>query len=248
MDVSITQVPIWISILFILSFGTIPVFLIINAVQLIYKRYNIENSSKISKKIGLFYFFYFITIALVSLTGFFSENAIPPRIMLTAILPLFLFYLLYVQKTEWFKFVFSQIKLEQLVFIHLFRFVGVFFFIGYFYDALPREFAFIGGSGDIVSAIIAIPVFIALKKKMRFAKLIVWIFNIIGLLDILSVLITATILTRQAIENNTPGIEQFGTFPFIWIPAFAPATIIFLHILIFKKLKEQRQITGYNNL
>lgn len=240
MDLSITQVPIWISILFILSFGTIPIFLIINAVKSIYKKCNIEHYSKVSKKIGFFYFSYFIIIAIISLTGFFAKNAIPPRIMLTAILPLFLFYLLYVQKTEWFKLVFSQIKLEQLVFIHVFRFVGAFFFIGYFYDVLPRQFAFIGGSGDIVSAIIAIPVFIALKKKMKFAKLFVWIFNIIGLLDIISVLITATIITRQAIENNTPGIEQFGTFPFSWIPAFAPATIIFLHILIFKKLKEQK--------
>lgn len=37
-------------------------------------------------------------------------------------------------------------------------------------------------------------------------------------------------------NSSSQGIEQFGTFPFSWIPAFAPATIIFLHILIFKKL------------
>jgi len=35
-------------------------------------------------------------------------------------------------------------------------------------------------------------------------------------------------------ENNEPGVAQFDTFPFSWIPAFAPATIIFLHILVFK--------------
>ncbi len=238
MDLSVTQVPIWISILFILSFGTIPTLLIINAVKSTYHRIDIEKRSKISKKIGLFYFSYFVIIALVSLTGFFAKNTIPPRILLTSVLPLFLFYIFYVQKKEWFKSVFKQIKLEQLVLIHIFRFVGSFFFVGYFYEVLPRQFAFIGGTGDIISAIIAIPVFIALKKKMKLARLFVWIFNIIGLLDIVSVLITATILTKQAIENNTPGIEQFGTFPFSWIPAFAPATIIFLHILIFKKLKE----------
>lgn len=248
MDLSITQVPIWVSILFILSFGTIPIFLIINVVKTTYLKCNLGGCSKISKEIGLFYFSYFLVIAIVSLTGFFTKNAIPPRIMLTAIIPLFLFYFFYIQKTEWFKLVFKQVKLEKLVLIHTFRFVGAFFFVGYFYNALPKQFAFIGGTGDIISAVLAIPVFIAIKKKMKHAKSFVWIFNIIGLLDIISVLITATVLTRQAIENNTPGIEQFGTFPFSWIPAFAPATIIFLHILIFKKLNEQKQITGYNNV
>lgn len=65
----------------------------------------------------------------------------------------------------------------------------------------------------------------------------VWIWNVIGLVDIVSVLSTAVILTKLAMENNAPGVKQFGTFPFSWIPAFAPATIIFLHVLIFKTLK-----------
>lgn len=240
MVVSITEVPIWISILFIISFSTVPAFLITNAVKSAYKNGNIESSYSIRKKIIWFYSLYFTIIALVSLTGFFEKNVLPPRIILTSVIPLFLFYLFYVQKTKWFKLVMEHIKLEQLIFIHLFRFVGVFFFIVYYYDAIPKEFAFIGGTGDVISAILVIPVVIALKRGSSFANRLAWFWNIVGLLDIISVLITATILTKLSIDNDELGVSQFGTFPFSWIPAFAPATIIFLHLLVFKKLKELR--------
>lgn len=238
MDSFLTQVPVWISVLFVISFTTVPVYLIANAVKAAYKNSDTIFDSGITKKIFLFYWTLFAIVTIVSLTGFFVVNVLPPRIIAFVVIPLFLFYLIYVQRTEWFKFAFKHIKLEQLIFIHLFRLVGVFFFLGYSYDALPKEFAYIGGAGDILTAFLAIPVVIALRKKLSFAKLLAWIWNIIGLLDIFSVIITAILITRLAIENNGPGVQQFGTFPFSWIPAFAPATIIFLHLLVFRKLKE----------
>jgi len=241
MELSITQVPIWVSALFIISFSTIPVYLIVNAVKLALKNSGNSKKSVIDRKIFLFYWSYFLIIALISFTGFFEKNVLPPRIIVFASIPLFLFYLFYVQKTKWFQLAFKHIKLEQLIYIHLFRFVGVFFFLAYSYDTIPKEFAYIGGAGDILTAILAIPVMMALRKGLSFAKKLVWIWNIIGLLDILSVLTTATILTRLAVENNEAGVQQFGTFPFSWIPAFAPATIIFLHLLVFKKLNQRNK-------
>lgn len=240
MDFSTTPVPIWVSIIFILSFSTVPVFLIANATK---KTYDLENNKAgtlIYKRILLFYWSYFALIALVSLTGFFAVNIIPPRIIIYSTLPLFLFYTLFIYKRSWFQVILFRIRLDQLVYIHLFRFVGVFFFLAYFYNAIPKEFAFIGGIGDILTAFLAIPLIIALRKKMPFAKQFAWIWNIIGLLDILCVLTSAIILTLKAIENQEIGVLQFGSFPFSWIPAFAPATIIFIHLLIFKKLTEDK--------
>lgn len=236
MNLSITSVPAWLSIFFAISFITIPLFLIINTVKITFKNAEIQGYQKVKNKIILFYLIYFLIIAVISLTGFFYKNTIPPRIIITTTIPLFLFYLFYVQRTKWFKTVFEYVKLEQLIFINVFRFVGVFFFLCYAYNVLPKEFAFIGGSGDIISALLAILVVLAIKNKMKHTKKLAFIWNIIGLMDILSVITTATILTQQAVQNNTLGVQQFGTFPFSWIPAFAPATIVFLHILVFKKL------------
>jgi len=238
MDLAITEVPAWLSITFILCFATIPVFLITNTVKNVFKLNNPEKGASLKNRIVLFYGLYFTVIALVSLTGFFKVNIIPPKIILFSTFPLVLFYLLYVQKTAWFKFLFKHIKIEQLIFIHLFRFVGVFFLLVYSYNAIPKQFAFVGGIGDIVTAALVLPVIWARKKKMPFAKILTWIWNIIGVVDILSVLVTAIVITKIAIKTNVAGVQQFGTFPFSWIPAFAPPLIIFLHVLIFRKLKE----------
>jgi len=241
MELSITQVPIWLSAVFICCFLTFPILLINRSVKLAYFDGNISKSSNITKKIAVFYLCYFLLTGLISLSGFFMKNVLPPRIILFTTIPLFLFYILYVQRTQWFQIVFQHIKIEHLVSIHLFRFVGIFFFLTYDYDAIPKTFAYIGGTGDILTAVLAIPLIIALKKKIKSANILTWIWNIIGLVDIFSVLTCAIVITRMSIENNTNGVQQFGTFPFSWIPAFAPATIIFVHILIFKKLKEYNQ-------
>lgn len=238
MDVSITQVPVWVSISFFVLFSTIPVFLIANTVKVAALEANIDNPSRLKRRILLFYWLYLTIIAILSLIGFFIENTLPPRIFIFSVIPLFLFYMLYIQRQQWFKSIFKQITLKQLVRIHIFRFVGVFFFIVYAYGALPKTFAFIGGAGDILTAFLAIPIIIILQRKASYTKPLVLVWNIIGLLDICSVVVTAIIITRQAIEHNEPGVQEFGTFPFSWIPAMAPATIIFLHLLIFRKLKE----------
>ena len=237
MDLHISQVPIWISGLFSIIFCTLPILLIANAIKQAFENAGLKSSLKIKKQIFVFYGLYFLIIAIMSLSGVFVKNTLPPRIMIIAVVPLFFFYLFYVKGRGWFKLVFKNIKLEQLIFIHVFRFVGFFFIVAYFYGALPKAFAFIGGIGDIVSAVLAIVVVVALRKKSLFAIPLVWVWNVIGLLDIISILTTAIILTKSSIENNTQGVAQFGTFPFSWIPAFAPATIIFLHILVFEKLK-----------
>jgi len=239
MDLSITEVPTWLSIVFILCFATIPVWLITKTVENIFKTNKAKKGALLRKKIILFYGFYFTVVALISLTGFFKVNIIPPRIIVFTTIPLLLFYLFYVQNTSWFKFLFRQIKLEQLIFIHIFRFIGVFFLLVYMYEAIPKQFALIGGIGDIVTAILVIPVIWIIKMKLSFSKTLAWLWNIIGVIDIISVLATAFIVTKVAATTNDVGVQQFGTFPFSWIPAFAPATIIFLHLLIFKKLLQR---------
>ena len=237
MDLSITQVPIWISVVFGLSMISVPVLLIsrLAITPSIDTRY-LPSRDK-ARQIAVFYFLFFLLMALISLTGFFTVNTLPPRVIVFAAIPLLLFYLLYVQRQAWFKSAFAAVTVAQLIQVHVFRFVGVFFYILYAYEALPRPFAVIGGTGDILTALLAIPTVYFLKKKAAFAKALAWAWNIFGLLDILSVIAVAIVTTRFAIANNETGVGQFGTFPFSWIPTFAPATIIFLHILIFRKLR-----------
>ncbi|MBX2829275.1 MAG: hypothetical protein KTR22_14005 [Flavobacteriaceae bacterium] len=240
MEVSITQVPLWISISFAILMLTVPAWLIAQTTKNALAASGNPSVMVIRNRVLLFYFLFFVVIAIISLSGFFMKNTLPPRVIIFAAIPLFLFYVIFVQRRPWFKTAFEHVTLEGLIQIHLFRFVGIFFFLLYAEDALPKTFAYIGGAGDVLTALFAIPTLYFLKKKAKLAKTLVWAWNIFGLMDILSVLTTAIITTQLAITNNEPGVQQFGSFPFSWIPTFAPATIIFLHLLIFRKLTSKK--------
>lgn len=237
MELAITQVPLWLSILFLLSF-IFPIWLIAKTARKAYQRagQSTAQTKQIYQRIFLFYGCFLGVIGLISLSGFFSKNTLPPRILVAGALPLLLFYFLYVWRSTWFKTIFIHTTLADLVSIHLFRFIGVFFLLTYAYGALPKTFALVGGIGDIVTAILAIPLIYALRQKWVSARLLTWIWTCIGLADIISVLRTAVVITQASVGTDALGVSQFGTFPFSWIPAFAPASILFLHVVIIFKL------------
>lgn len=245
MEFYISPVPTWVSILFLLTFP-IAAWLIASAAStgFLAAGKQPEEAKTLRNRILLFYAAFLLLVAGTSIIGLFSENTLPPKILLFTAIPLFLFYFLYVSRSDWFRLVKKHIPLSTLVGIHLFRFVGVFFLIGYYFDALPKTFAFIGGWGDIISATLAIWVIYALKEKKSYAIPLTWAWNIIGMIDILNVLANAVITTRTSITDGTLGVIEFASFPFSWIPAFAPATIIFLHIVVFQRLIALRKTSS----
>ncbi len=62
MNLSITQVPAWLSILFIICFSTFPIFLIANTVKTVYEKVNESFGKTLRIRILLFYLSYFIII------------------------------------------------------------------------------------------------------------------------------------------------------------------------------------------
>lgn len=242
MNIFTNSVPLWVSSLFFVSF-LVPIFMIVNVVKQGVNHPFFKDNSKVKKLptlVLLFFATYYLYVTLMSFTGVFQVNTLPPRVLLFTAIPLILFYFLFVFRTKTFWNILENVKLSDLVRIHIFRLVGVFFIIGWSYGILPKSFAFIGGIGDIFAAVTAIVVAILIDKKAKNYKKITLLWNIIGFWDIVSVIISAVYITKQAIENNSQGILEMTKFPFCLIPAFAPATIIFLHICIFKKLKMEK--------
>lgn len=242
MDIFTNSVPLWVSILFFISF-LVPIFMIVNLVKQGVNRPFFKDNIKVKNMPNLvliFFAAYYLYVTLMSFTGIFLVNTLPPRVLLFTAIPLLLFYFLFVFRTKTFWNILENVKLSNLIRIHIFRLVGVFFIIGWSYGILPKSFAFIGGIGDIFAAVTAIFVAILVDKKAKNYKKITLIWNIIGFWDIVSVIMSAVYITKQAIETNSQGILEMTKFPFCLIPAFAPATIIFLHICIFKKLKMEK--------
>ena len=225
------QLPTIISILFLLAF-TIPVYM----VSRLAKKAQVKNGIKIV--LG-FYLVYLTVVAIASLTGFYTTVMLPPKIVVTTTLP-FAVFLVFIFNTKTCKQANEVLKLEDLVGIHIFRLIGSIFLILLFHELLPPVFALLAGIGDIITALTSILVANAIKNKKTYARRLTYIWNTFGLIDILATAILAIVFTKISIDTGSLGVDILAEFPFCFVPAFAPPTIIFLHLLVYRKLSSQK--------
>jgi hypothetical protein len=118
------------------------------------------------------------------------------------------------------------IDLRWLVFLHLTRFVGFYFFFLCSRGELPFAFAAPAGWGDIVVAALAV-LLLALSGARNWKMLVIW--NTIGLTDILFVVLTAL---RLGLEDWR-SMHALREWPLSLLPAFLVPLIIVSHVLIF---------------
>jgi len=187
-----------------------------------------------------FYIPYLSIVAFASFKGFFDDIMLPPKIVLTTTLPLAVFVTI-IYNTKICKTANEVLNLEDLVKIHIFRLIGSTFIILLLYDLLPPVFALFAGIGDVLTAISSVFVVQAIKNNKNYARKLTYFWNTFGLTDILITSAMAIIFTKISIDNNVQGVEFLAEFPFCFIPSFAPPTIIFLHLLVFRKLSSKKK-------
>ena len=198
----------------------------------------LNSSNTIFYKILAFFAIYFIYVTIACNLGLFNRVFLPPLVLLYCTFPLALFLFTVIINLKIYKQFLDNIQLENLVSIHIFRLIGVFFLLLAFYDSLPKFFAIIAGMGDMITAITSIFVAKSIREQKPYAKKLTLIWNSFGFLDILFTAVTAIILTKLSIDKGIMGVDTLARFPFCFIPAFAPPIIIFLHVSIFKKIKK----------
>jgi hypothetical protein len=234
-----SAMPLWVSMLFIVSFLLSLTMIIRPARQAALNAgLTVERSKIIQLGIILFYLLWLGYASALALSGVLYRNSLPPRVMMFITLPLFVILFAFVGNTRLYKQLLRSAALESLIFMHVFRFVGVFFFLLYFYNVVDPDFAVSAGLGDIITAIFAIPVARAVAQKRSWAIKAVVVWNIVGILDILTLLTIATLGAIRSVGAGVQGGGEMTMFPFVWFPAFAPATILFLHAGVFRKLRQ----------
>ena len=232
--------PVWAIVLFILSF-ILMLGMIANPFRkaALASGMTAKQSGMVRTGILLFYLLWLAYASVLALTGVFDVNALPPRVMALTFVPLLVILFGIVGNTGLFKKLLRSMSLESMVFMHVFRVEGIFFLLLAWYKILEPGFAISAGVGDILTAIVAIPVARAVAKNKSWSGKAVIAWNILGIMDIVTLM---TIATVGAIKSQAPGGGEMTTFPFSWFPAFAPATILFLHAMVFRKLWGERKI------
>ena len=113
--------------------------------------------------------------------------------------------------------------LLPILLLHGLRHLGLMFLApGAIYPGLPPEFARPGAFGDLLAAVLAVVAIPAVATNARRAKLLVWIFNIEGSLDL------AVAITLATTYDAAPYMG-----PAYWIPAFWVPGLIVTHFVTF---------------
>ena len=129
----------------------------------------------------------------------------------------------------------DSLDLRTLVFCHVSRFVGIYFLVLYSRGVLPHDFAVPGGIGDIIVATGALGLaFVPLTEPALHRLVRIW--NIVGLVDICLVVLTAARLNME----NPFQMRAFTYLPLSLLPTFLVPLIISTHVVIFHRLTRQQ--------
>ncbi len=113
--------------------------------------------------------------------------------------------------------------LIALTFPHAFRHLGLAFMVpGLVAQPLPSSFAFAAAYGDLASGLLALLSLVALRRRWGLALPLVWLFNIVGTVDLLNAL-------RQA--DAVPHLHTTW-----YIPTFVVPLLLVTHVMIFTRL------------
>ena len=125
----------------------------------------------------------------------------------------------------------DALDLRTLVLLHVTRFVGLYFIVLSRRGLLPYDFAVPGGIGDIIIATLAlVVVFAPLADASRARAIRIW--NVIGLIDITLVVLTAARLNLA----NPLQMSAMTSLPLSLLPTFLVPLLIATHLIIYARL------------
>ena len=105
--------------------------------------------------------------------------------------------------------------LLPILLLHSFRHLGLMFLMpGAVYAGIPSQFAYPAAFGDLLAAVLALIAILAVAMRARSARILVWLFNIEGSLDLILAIVLATAYDAPLFMGPAYWI------PALWVPAF----------------------------
>jgi hypothetical protein len=118
--------------------------------------------------------------------------------------------------------------LLPILLLHSLRHLGLMFLApGGVYAGIPSQFTYPAAFGDLLTAVLALIAIPALATDARSWKLLVWLFNIVGTLDLISAIGLATVYDAAPFMG-----------PAYWIPAFWVPALLVTHYVTFVVLSK----------
>jgi hypothetical protein len=98
-----------------------------------------------------------------------------------------------------------QAVLLPILLLHSFRHLGLMFLApGATYAGLPPQFAYPAAFGDLLAALLAVAAISVVVRNARGGRLLVWVFNVEGTVDLIAAIALATIYGAPAHMGPRP--------------------------------------------
>jgi hypothetical protein len=180
---------------------------------------------------------------IFSLLGLFNQPNKPPTFFgLFLVGPILGFLAAYAFSKSVQDALFS-LPLWAITATHSLRLVGIAFVISALRHELAPLFGWLGGGGDIISAVVSIPLAISLYQK-RYAenlrlRFIAWnIFGIIGLFLSVTLGLLYSPSAVGILGSSVSNTRALSFLPYSLIPTFYVPILILLHILALRRSGE----------
>ena len=129
---------------------------------------------------------------------------------------------------------FDGLGLRSHLGLHILRAaIGAGFLVQLSRGLLPAEFALGAGVGDIIAGGLAAWV-LFIPARSPWHRRALWIFNVVGLVDILGVVATGQ---RIILFGNPRSMAGFTHAPWPMVPLFVVPLVIASHIILFARLR-----------
>jgi len=121
--------------------------------------------------------------------------------------------------------------LIPILLLHSLRHLGLMFLApGATYAGIPSQFAYPAAVGDLLAAVLALVSIPAIARRWRSGRLLVWIFNVEGTVDL---------FTAIALASTYKAAPYMGAA--YWIPAFWVPALLVTHYVTFVVLLRTRK-------
>jgi hypothetical protein len=182
-----------------------------------------------------------VLLLVLSSKNFFSDfSQLPPRPGLAMLVPLPVILGIAFSKAG--SRLLQVVPPHWLVLLQSFRIAVELLLLGAFInEKLPVQMTFEGRNFDVVTGLLALPVGY-LMAKGRISRKFAIVFNIIGLVLLLNILVIAVLSMPTPIRYfmNEPANTLVGQFPFILLPGVLVPIAYGLHIFSLRQLLIQR--------
>ena len=219
-----TQIPIFVSIVFILT-TLITLFLFAK--------------SKIgSKKITLIIIGWLGVQGILAFKGFYLfEQTIPPRFILAIGPPLVFILMLFLTPVG--RKYLDEFDVKNITWIHSVRVpVEIVLFWLFVFGLVPKLMTFEGRNFDIIAGLTAplVVYFGYVKKRISTKIILVW--NFICLLLLINIVMNAILSAPSPFQIQAFDQPNIGIliFPFIWLPSYIVPVVLFSHLVVIRNI------------